>query len=156
MNEKKYLSKNGFEKFTIELKKLKTKGRRQIAEDISEARSKGDLSENAEYHAAKEAQAHLEHKINRIEQILASSHVIDNLKKKNDSIYLFSTVKLLNITTKKYVTYTFVPSEEAHFESGKLSMDSPIGAALKGKAVGEQVDITVPAGQIVFKVISIE
>ena len=155
MIEKKYLSRDGFKKFKAELKKLTTQERRQIAHDIAEARAKGDLSENAEYHAAKEAQAHLERKIHHLEKLLSSSQIIDDSKKKNDAVYLFSKVKLLNINTNQEVIYTLVPSDEAHFKSGKLSIHSPIGSALQGKTVGDKVCVDVPAGQMAFKILSI-
>jgi transcription elongation factor GreA len=151
-----HLSKEGFEKLKEELRKLKTEGRRQIAADIEEARSKGDLSENAEYDAAKEAQGHLEKKIAELEHSLANARVIDERNIDASKVYVLSTVTIHNKKTGKKNTYTLVSPQEADFSKGKISVDSPIGSALLGKEVGDVVDVKVPAGNLQLEVLSIE
>lgn len=151
-----YLSPEGFDKLTKELRKLKTEGRKRIAEEIEEARSKGDLSENAEYDAAKEAQGHLEKKISELETSLANARVMDDKNIDNSKVYILSTVTIFNKKTSKEMKYTLVSKQEADFASGKISVDSPIGNALLGKSAGEIVKVKVPAGLLELEIRNIE
>ena len=152
---KNYLSKEGYEKLNAELKDLKTRGRKEIAEEIAEARAKGDLSENAEYDAAKEAQGMLEKRIAELENTLATSSIIDEKNIDTSKAYLLSTVEIKNHNVGKTMTYTLVSKDEADFSSGKISVDSPIGAAILGKEVGDVVEVKVPAGNLKLEILSI-
>jgi transcription elongation factor GreA len=151
-----YLSKEGFEKLSRELRELRTNGRKSIAQQIDEARSHGDLSENAEYEAAKEAQAHLEKRIAELEMSLSNSRVIDEKTVDGSKVYVLSTVTILNKKTGKEMTYTLVSKQEADFTSGKISIDSPIGSALMGKELGDVVEVKVPAGKLELEIRNIE
>jgi len=151
-----YLSKEGYESLDAELRVLKTKGRRDIAGQIADARAQGDLSENAEYDAAKEAQGHLEKKIAELEHVLATSKIIDEKNIDNSKVYILSTVTILNKKVKKEMKYTLVAPQEANFKLNKISIDSPIGQALLGKAVGETAEAIVPAGKLELEILKIE
>jgi transcription elongation factor GreA len=151
-----YLSQEGFDKIKAELRELTINGRRDIAQQIAEARSHGDLSENAEYEAAKEAQSHLEKRIAELELIMATARVIDDKNLENDKVYLLSKVTILNKKLNKQMVYTIVSAQEADFKENKISSDSPIGAALMGKKVGETVIVKVPAGNLELEIINIE
>lgn len=151
-----YLSQEGFDKIKAELRELTINGRREIAQQIAEARSHGDLSENAEYEAAKEAQAHLEKRIAELELIMSTARVIDDKNLENDKVYLLSKVTILNKKLNKTMVYTIVSAQEADFKENKISSDSPIGAALMGKKVGETVTVKVPAGNLELEIINIE
>lgn len=152
---KSYLSKEGFQKLETELRDLKTRGRREIAKEIAEARAKGDLSENAEYDAAKEAQGMLEKRIAELEHILATSSIIDEKNIDSSKAYLLSTVKIRNHNTDKNMEYTLVSKNEADFSAGKISVESPIGAALLAKEVGDVVSVKVPAGTLKLEILEI-
>lgn len=154
--KKNYLSKEGYEKLDKELRDLKTRGRKEIAEEIAEARSKGDLSENAEYDAAKEAQGHLEKRIAELENTLATASIIDDREIDDTKAYVLSTVTILNKNTDKEMKYTLVSKDEADFKQGKISVDSPIGKAILGKEVGDVVSVKVPAGTLKLEVLNIE
>jgi len=154
--KKNYLSQEGYEKLDQELRELKTKGRKKIANDIAEARAKGDLSENAEYDAAKEAQAHLETRIAELENTLATSSIIDEKNIDPTKAYLLSTITILNKKTDKEMAYTLVSKDEADFKAGKISVDSPIGQAILGKEVGDVVEVDVPAGTLELEIKNIE
>ncbi|MEX0890333.1 MAG: transcription elongation factor GreA [Balneolaceae bacterium] len=154
--KKNYLSREGLEKLEAELRDLKTRGRKEIAEEISEARAKGDLSENAEYDAAKEAQGLLEKRIAELENTLATASVIDEKNIDASKAYLLSTLTIKNHTTGKEMSYTLVGREEADFKAGKISVESPIGAALLGKEVGDVVEVDVPAGKLKLELLNIE
>lgn len=154
--KKNYLSKEGYEKLDKELRDLKTRGRKEIAEEISEARSKGDLSENAEYDAAKEAQGHLEKRIAELENTLATASIIDDREIDSSKAYVLSTVTILNKKTSKEMKYTLVSKDEADFKQGKISVDSPIGKAILGKEVGDVVKVKVPAGTLELEIIKIQ
>lgn len=154
--KKNYLSKEGFEKLEAELKDLKLRGRKEIAQEIAEARSKGDLSENAEYDAAKEAQGHLEKRIAELENTLALATIIDEKNIDTSRAYVLSTVTIRNLKAQKEMKYTLVSKDEADFKEGKISVDSPIGKALLGKEVGDQVKVKVPAGLLELEIIKIE
>ncbi len=153
---KNYLSKEGYEKLEAELRDLKTRGRKEVAEEISEARAKGDLSENAEYDAAKEAQGMLEKRISELENTLAHASILDEKNIDNSKAFLLSTVTILNHKMGKEMSYTLVNKEEADFKAGKISIDSPIGKALLGTEVGEIVEVNVPAGKMKLEIKNIE
>jgi len=154
--KKNYLSKEGYEKLDKELRDLKTRGRKEIAEEISEARSKGDLSENAEYDAAKEAQGHLEKRIAELENTLATASIVDDREIDSSKAYVLSTVTILNKKTNKEMKYTLVSKDEADFKQGKISVDSPIGKSILGKEVGDVVKVKVPAGTLELEILNIE
>jgi transcription elongation factor GreA len=155
MAEVNYFTKEGLDKLQEELRELKSKGRQEIARQIQEAREKGDLSENAEYDAAKDAQGHLEAKIARLENTVATSKVIDNARMDNSKISIMSRVKLLNHLTHKEVIYTLVSENEANMKEGKISIKSPIAQGLLNKKVGDVTEIAVPAGKLKFEVLEI-
>jgi transcription elongation factor GreA len=150
-----YLTKERLLAMQAEVQELKTKGRRDIAQKIADARSHGDLSENADYDAAKHAQELLEIRIARIESALAKAQVIDPKDFPDDKVYILSRVRLLNKKTNKEVEYYLVSSEEADFEQNKLSVTSPLGKVLLGQVVGAQVEMKAPAGIIKFEILSI-
>ncbi len=154
--KKNYLSPEGYQKLKDELKDLTSRGRREVAEKIEEARSHGDLSENAEYDAAKEEQGHLEKRIAELENTLANSRVLDEKNMDDSKVYVLSTVTVLNHKTKKEMSYTLVSKDEADFSQGKISVDSPIGSSLMGKEVGEVVEVDVPAGKLELEIKNIE
>ena len=151
-----YLSKEGYEKLDAELRDLKTRGRREIAQAIAEARAQGDLSENAEYDAAKEAQGHMEKKIAELEDVLAKSRIIDDRNIDNTKVYVLSTVTILNHKVNKEMKYTLVNKSEADFKKSKISIDSPIGQGLLGKSVGDICEVIVPAGTLKLEILKIE
>ena len=151
-----YYTKEGLEKLTNELSTLKTKGRSDIAKQIAEARDKGDLSENAEYDAAKDAQGHLEAKIAQMENVLSNARLLDETKIDTSSVSILSKVTIKNKKNGATVTYMLVSEEEADLKAGKISTQSPIGKGLLGKKKGEFAKIKTPAGEIEFEVISID
>ena len=151
-----YLTPEGYEKLKNELEHLKTKGREEVAAAIAEARDKGDLSENAEYDAAKDAQGYLEMKINEMEKVMASARIIDKSQLDASSVTILSTVKIKNKRNNKEVSYTLVAESEANLKEKKISVTSPIGKGLLGKKVGEIAQVTTPAGAIDFEIINIE
>ncbi len=150
-----YLTQEGFDKLKAELDELKTVGRAEASRAIAEAREKGDLSENAEYDAAKEAQGLQELRINDIEKTLAQSRVLDSSDLDTSQVGVFMTVKILHEKLKKELTYTLVSEAEADLKSGKISVTSPIGKALLGKKVGEMAEAEAPSGSIHFRVLDI-
>ena len=155
MTEIKYYSLEGLEKLKDELHHLTTVERPLISKQIAEARDKGDLSENAEYSAAKEAQSMLELKISKLQDVLSNARLIDESKLDNTKVLIFSTIKLKNTQSGQVVTYTLVPENEANVKEGKISVSSPISKGLLGKHIGEKVEIVVPAGVIAFEIIEI-
>ena len=155
MAEVSYLSKEGMDNLKAEIQELKTKGRAEMARQIKEAREKGDLSENADYDAAKEAQGLLEMRIAKLEELLANARILDESKIDTSKVSVFTTVKLQDIKFKREIKYTLVSEKEADVKSGKISVTSPIGKGLLGKKVGEVVKITVPAGVLEFKILEI-
>lgn len=155
MAEVTYLSKEGMENLKAEIQELKTKGRAEMARQIKEAREKGDLSENAEYDAAKEAQGMMEMRIAKLEELLANARLLDESKIDTSKVSVFTTVKLHDVKFKRDISYTLVSEKEADVKSGKISVTSPIGKGLLGKTAGEVVKITVPAGILEFKIIEI-
>jgi len=150
-----YLSKEGMEKLKDELNYLKSIERPKIINQIAEARDKGDLSENAEYDAAKEAQGLLEARIARLENELSKSRVLDEKNIDLSTAKLLTTVEIENIQSKHKMSYTLVSESEADLKNKKISISSPIGRGLMGKKVGEIVDISVPSGIIKFKILDI-
>ena len=146
MSKINYLTPEGHARLTAELKEMKTDGRAAAAKAIAEARDKGDLSENAEYDAAKDAQGMLEAKISELDKVLANARVLDKSDLDTSKVTVLSFVRLRNLKTDKRVRYQLVSSSEASFKQKKISVDSPIGAGLLGKKVGEVAEITTPAG----------
>ena len=155
MSEIKYFTAEGLQKLKDELDDLILRERPKIIQAIQEARDKGDLSENAEYDAAKEAQGLLEAKIADLQDLIFNARVLDESKIDTSKVLLYSTVKLKNTKTKTVMTYSIVPEKEADFKSGKLSINSPIGQGLLGKKVGEVAEIIVPAGKMYFEILEI-
>jgi transcription elongation factor GreA len=155
MSDLKYYTPEGLEKLREDLNHLTTVERPSISRQIAEARDKGDLSENAEYAAAKEAQSMLELKISKLQEVLNNARLIDERKLDNTKILIFSTIKLRNSLNGTNVIYTVVPENEANIKLGKLSVSSPIAKGLLGKSIGETVEITVPAGKITFEIVEI-
>lgn len=155
MSEIKYFTSEGLQKLKDELDDLILRERPRIIQAIAEARDKGDLSENAEYDAAKEAQGLLEAKIADLQDLIFNARVLDESKIDTSKVLLYSTVKIKNTKTKTTMTYSIVPEKEADFKSGKLSINSPIGQGLLGKKVGEVAEIMVPAGKMFFEILEI-
>jgi transcription elongation factor GreA len=155
MTEIKYYTQEGLAKLQEELQKLISVDRPSISKQIAEARDKGDLSENAEYAAAKEAQSMLELKINKLQEVISNARLLDESRLDSTKILIFSTVKLKNTQNNNIVTYTLVPENEANVKLGKISVNSPIAKGLLGKSIGEKVEIAVPAGTIAFEIIEI-
>ena len=152
MSKINYLTPEGHARLTAELKEMKTTGRQDAAAAIAEARDKGDLSENAEYDAAKDAQGMLEARINDLEKTLANARVLNKSELNTDKVTVLSTVRLVNQKTKKEIKYQLVSSSEASFKERKISVDSPIGAGLLGKRVGEVAEIQTPGGLMKLEV----
>ena len=150
-----YLTKEGFEKLKAELHILKTKGRSDAAQAIADAREKGDLSENAEYDAAKEAQGLLEKKIAELNDSFARARILDESQLDTSKVVLMSKVKVRNVKMNKVFSYQIVAGPEADLSLNKISVDSPIGRGLLGKKEGDIANIQVPAGSVEFEIISI-
>ncbi len=155
MSRISYLTIEGFNKLKAELEELKTVGRQEVAKAIGEAREKGDLSENAEYDAAKDAQGMLELKINELETVMANSRIIDESQIDTSKVTILSKITLLNKRSKKEVTYKLVSETEANLKEKKISVTSPIGEGLLGKKVGDLAEITTPGGVIQFEILNI-
>ena len=150
-----YYSKEGIEKLKEELNQMITYERPAISQQIAEARDKGDLSENAEYDAAKEAQSMLELKISKLQDLIMNARIIDETKLDQTKVLLFSIVKIKNLNNGSIMKYTIVPESEADLKSMKISVTSPISKGLLGKSIGDKVDVVVPAGVIPFEIIEI-
>ena len=150
-----YLTKTRLVEIENELKELKTNGRKAIAEKIAEARAHGDLSENAEYDAAKEAQSHHEFKIGKLEVMLSKVKIIKPEDMPENEVYILSVVKVLDVKLKEEITFSLVSPEEADFEMDKISVTSPLGKALLGKKKNVIVEVQVPDGVIKYKVLNI-
>ena len=155
MSDVTYLTKEGYDKLKDELHQLKTKGRTEIAKAIQKARELGDLSENAEYDAAKDAQGLLEMKIAKLESTVATARILDDSAIDSSKAYILSTVKVKNLKMKKTFTYTLVAEEEADLKAGKISVKSPVGKGILGKEVGDLIEIDVPAGKLQFELLEI-
>lgn len=150
-----YLTKEGYQKLIEELEYLKTVKRREITKAIAEARAHGDLSENAEYDAAKDAQGRNEQKIAELEFKLSHVRILDDLDIRQDEVLIGATIVVRNLDTEDDRTYTLVSELEADFAAGKISVTSPLGQGFLGHKAGEDVQIRVPAGLLRFKIISI-
>lgn len=155
MNEVKYFTKEGLRKQREELERLKSVERPSISQQIAEARDKGDLSENAEYDAAKNAQAMLELRISKLEEALSTARVIDESQIDASRVSILSKVKLKNRKNNAVMTYTLVPENEADIKKGRISVNSPISKGLLGKSVGDSVEIEVPAGMVSFTILDV-
>lgn len=155
MSSINYYTQEGLDKLKSELNHLKTVERPSISEQIAEARDKGDLSENAEYDAAKEAQGLLEAKISKLETVVSNARVLDDSDLDNSKALILSKVKIKNVANGMEVEYTLVAENEADLKEKKISVDSPIGKGLLGKSVGDIADIQVPSGIMKFEIIEI-
>jgi transcription elongation factor GreA len=155
MSEVLYVTEDGLVKLKEELDQLRTVERPMISRLIADARDKGDLSENAEYAAAKEAQGMLEMKISKLEDLIARSRVIDNSKIDTSTVRILNKVKIKNKVNNSIMEYQLVPESEANLKLGKIAVSSPISLGLIGKKVGDIVEVKVPSGIIAFEIISI-
>ncbi len=150
-----YYTEDGLQKMRVELNQLETIERKKCTQAVAEARDKGDLSENAEYDAAREAQGLLEVKIAKLKEVLANARLVDETQLDLSKVSILTTVKIKNTKNNATMQYTLVAENEADLKSGKISVDSPIGKGLLGKRVGDKADVTVPAGVITFEVMEI-
>lgn len=155
MTDKVILTRAGYEKLLEELNRLQTKKRREVADQLAHARAFGDLRENAEYETAKEAKRQLETRIQELEQKLAHARVVEASEIPSDKAYLGATLELKNLDSGEVVRYTLVAQDEADISTGKVSVTSPIGKGLLGKAEKEKVEIQVPAGKLKFQILKI-
>lgn len=155
MSDLIYVTEDGLQRLKLELEQLRSVDRPSISRQIAEARDKGDLSENAEYAAAKEAQGMLEMKISKLEDLIARSRIIDETKIDVSSVRILHKVKIRNTTSNAIMEYQLVPESESNLKLGKIAVSSPIAQGLIGKKVGDFVQIKVPSGVIPFEVISI-
>lgn len=149
------MSQEGYDNMVAELKRLESVERPKASAAIAEARDKGDLSENSEYDAAKEAQAHLEDKINKLKLAISEAKVVDTSRLSSDTVQILSKVEMTNLTTKAKMTYTIVSENEANLREGKISIMTPIAQGLLGKKVGDEVEIKIPRGTITLRIDSI-
>lgn len=156
MSEIKYYSEEGLQKLRDELHHMIAVDRPAAAAAIAEARDKGDLSENAEYDAAKEAQGHLEARISRLQDLIANARILDESKIDTSKVLLLSTINIRNTKNNAKQTYTIVPESEADLKKGKISVTSPFAQAFLGRHAGDKVDVVVPAGTMSFEILSIE
>ncbi len=155
MSQISYYTEEGLKKLKDELHEMKTVQRPAISNQIAEARDKGDLSENAEYDAAKEAQGLLEMKISKLETVIANARLIDDANIDNSKVFILSKVKIKNVANGMEMEYTLVAENEADLKAKKISVDSPIGKGLLGKAIGEIADVQTPNGIVKFEVLEI-
>ena len=147
-----YMSQEGYDNLIAELQRLEGIERPKASAAIAEARDKGDLSENSEYEAAKEAQAHLEDKINRLKMTIAEAKIVDTSRLSTDAVQILSKVDMTNLATKAKMTYTIVSQSEANLREGKISIKTPIAQGLLNKKVGDEVEITIPNGKIKLRI----
>ena len=150
-----YLSRDGYEKLRDELQELKEKERSSARDAVQRAREYGDLSENAEYHASKERLMFVEQRIGKLEETLSRARLLENTDIPDDKVYIGATVELRDLKSDREIVYTLVAPEEADFENGKISTVSPIGKGLLGHSEGKEVEITVPAGTLHYKIVTI-
>lgn len=150
-----YYTEEGLQKLKEELKEMESVERPRISQQIAEARDKGDLSENAEYDAAKEAQGLLEMRISKLKEIIANARIIDESSLDHSKALILSTVKIKNLKNNMEVTYTLVAENEANLKEKKISVESPIGKGLLGKSVGDIADVQTPSGIIQFEILEI-
>ena len=153
--KKNILTYAGLQELEAELEDLKVNKRKEVAQKIKEAREQGDLSENAEYDAAKEAQGMLEMRINKLKTVIADAKIIDESKLKTDSVQILNKVELKNVKNGMKMTYTIVSESEANLKEGKISVNTPIAQGLLGKKIGDVAEITVPQGKIALEVVNI-
>ena len=146
------MSQEGYDKLVAELQRLEAVERPKASAAIAEARDKGDLSENSEYDAAKEAQAHLESKINQLKLTIAEAKIVDTSRLSSDSVQILSKVQMTNLKTKAKMTYTIVSESEANLREGKISIKTPIAQALLNKKVGDEVEVKIPAGTLLLRI----
>ncbi len=154
-NSNIYLTREGFEKLAQELEQLKTVKRRELSKAIGEARAHGDISENAEYDAAKDAQGFNEKRIAELDFKLANAQILDDKNMPKDEILIGATAKLKDLDTKEELVYTFVSEVEADYTQNKISISSPVGKTLLGHKLGEVVEIKIPAGILKYKILNI-
>lgn len=150
-----YMSQEGYDNLVRELEELKTTGRADAAKAIAEAREKGDLSENAEYDAAKDAQGMLEMKINQMEKVMANARVLDTSQLDASKVTVMSKVTIKNTKNNAKLTYQLVSQSEADLAQKKISVDSPMGTGLLGKAVGDKATVKTPNGDLIFEILDI-
>lgn len=150
-----YMTEDGYKKLIEEVSFLENVKRPEISRQIAEARDKGDLSENAEYDAAKEAQGLLEAKISQLKGLIASARMIDESQITTDSVQILNKVKIRNVKNNHIMTYMLVSESEANLKEGKIAVNTPIGQGLLGKKTGDVVDITVPSGIVTFEILEI-
>ncbi|MEM9820901.1 MAG: transcription elongation factor GreA [Bacteroidota bacterium] len=155
MSKYTYLTQEGYDKLSAELDEMKSEGRKKVAQAIAEAREKGDLSENAEYDAAKDAQGMLELKINELEKVMANARILDASQLDTSKVVVLSTVRIKNVKNEKEITYKLVSESEADLKSRKISVSSPVGKGLLGKKVGEIATVETPRGNMEFEVMEI-
>jgi len=155
MSKTHYLSQEGFDRLSAQLDELKGDGRSNVAKAIAEAREKGDLSENAEYDAAKNAQGLLEMKINELQKVMANARVLDASQLDTSNVTVMSKVTIRNVKVKKNIQYMLVSESEADLKAKKISVSSPMGVGLLGKAVGDIAEVTTPNGVVTFEIIDI-
>lgn len=146
------MSQEGYDKMIAELQRLESLERPKASAAIAEARDKGDLSENSEYDAAKEAQAHLEDKINKLKLAISEAKIIDTSRLSTDSVQILSKVEMTNMANKAKMTYTIVSENEANLREGKIAITTPIAQGLLNHKVGEEVEITIPRGTIKLRI----
>ena len=151
-----YLTRERLVELEKELKEMKTAGRKDMAQRIAEARAHGDLSENAEYDAAKEEQGLFELKISKLEDVLSRARIIDQNQFDDDKVHILSKVSIKNLKTQKLIEYTLVSPEEADFQAGKISVTSPVGQGLMGAKLGDKVKVKAPAGMLEFEILEIK
>ena len=155
MSDISYYTQEGFQKLKDELEHLEHVERPRVTQEISDARNKGDLSENAEYHAAKEEQSHLEFKIAKLKNVFANARILDDSQLDTSKVLVLSKVKIKNTANNMEFAYTLVADSESNIKEGKLSVNSPIGKGLLGKQVGDIAEIQVPNGIMKFEIIEI-
>ncbi len=155
MSQITYFTEEGLKKLKEELHILQTQERPSISRQIAEARDKGDLSENAEYDAAKEAQGLLEAKISKMQELLNNARIVDETNMDTDKVLILCKVTIKNVKTGQKMTYTLVPETEADLKTARLSVNSPISKGLLGKKIGDIADVTVPSGAMQFEIIDI-
>lgn len=155
MSDNVYLTKEGFEKLKKELKALKGEKRREIADSLEEARLLGDLSENAEWESAKQAQAINEKRIRELEEKLMTAHILDQQTISTDAVYIGAKLKIMDMDSKEEISYTLVAEDEADYATGKISVNSPVGKSLLGAKKGDIVNIKIPAGILKYKILDI-
>lgn len=147
-----YMSQESYENLVAELRRLESIERPKASAAIAEARDKGDLSENSEYDAAKEAQAHLEDKINKLKMAINEAKIVDTSRLSNEAVQILSKVQMTNLTTKAKMSYTIVSESEANLKEGKIAITTPIAQGLLNKKEGDEVEITIPRGTIKLRI----